>query len=137
MEKAINFLKSHTDLAVATIDMSNKPRLNTFQVRKIDKKGIYFATSPEMDVHLQLQYHPEVEVLASDGNVSVKISGVVDFDVSDKMCKTIFKENPDLCQSYSSHNDLIYFRLEMDQIDYYDQNTTSMVTDHYQTNHTL
>jgi uncharacterized pyridoxamine 5'-phosphate oxidase family protein len=125
MDKAFEFLKQHKDLAFATVGTDNKPKIRVFQIMKLDEQNrkLYFATSPKKEVYNQLKNNPFVELLAMKGNISVRISGKAIFDVSDEICKEIYNTNPVLPRLYKNYQMLIYFRVAMVELDYFDLST--------------
>ena len=80
-DKAIQFLKDHKEIALATCE-GNLPKLRIFQIMKQEGHVLYFATSPEKTVWRELQQNPNVELLAYADNVSVRCSGMVNFDMT-------------------------------------------------------
>jgi len=87
-DKAIQFLKDHKEIALATCE-GNLPKLRIFQIMKQEGHVLYFATSPEKAVWRELQQNPNVELLAYADNVSVRCSGMVNFDVEDDVRQCI------------------------------------------------
>lgn len=119
MQEAFDFLKEHKDVAFATVS-GNRPRLRVFQVMKIHGTTLYFATSPKKEVYTQLQENSAVEILGSAGNISVRMSGNISFDVPEKTQKEIFVTNPILPDLYPSYDSLVYGRMDVKFIEYYD-----------------
>ncbi len=119
MERVIEFLKIYKDVAFATVE-DNKPKLRVFQIMKIIGNELYFATAARKEVYRQLQSNPFVELLAMHENISVRVAGKVMFDVNDDICKAIYNENAILQRLYADYTSMVYFRLPMDYIDYYD-----------------
>lgn len=119
MQEAFDFLKEHKDVAFATVS-GNRPCLRVFQVMKIDGPTLYFATSPKKEVYTQLQENPAVEILGSAGNISVRMSGNISFDVPEETQKEIFLTNPILPDLYPSYDLLVYCRMDVKFIEYYD-----------------
>lgn len=130
MEKAFDFLKTNKEVAFATVE-NDRPKIRVFQIMRQDGHTLYFVTAPGKEVYRQLQQNPNVEVLAMQGNVSVRIAGRAIFDVDDNMAQEIFAANPVLPRLYKSYTDLVYFRLEADGLDYFDLTPTPPVLEHY------
>ena len=119
MEKAFDFLSGHKDVAFATVEQ-DKPKIRVFQIMKQEGHTLYFATSPHKEVYRQLQENPNIELLAMDGNISVRMTGRAVFDVSDEVAREIYADNPVLPRLYKQYTDLVYFRLPVAKSDYYD-----------------
>lgn len=130
MKKAFDFLKTHKEVAFATVE-GNKPQIRVFQIMKQQDRTLYFATSFRKKVYLQLKQNPNVELLAMEGNISVRLRGQAHFDVNDSMSKEIYASNPVLSRLYSSYDELAYFRLPISELDYYDLTPTPPVLEHY------
>ena len=122
MEKAFEFLSSHKDVAFATVERE-KPKIRVFQIMKQEKHTLYFATSPHKEVYCQLQENPNIELLAMDGDISVRVTGRAVFDVSDDVAREIL---------YKQYTDLAYFRLPVAKLDYYDLTPTPPTFEHYE-----
>lgn len=129
MEKAFDFLSRHRDVAFATSD-NGLPKIRVFQIMKQADRCLYFATSPRKEVYRQLQTNPHVELLAMQGNISVRVVGSAVFDVDDRTAREIYAANPVLPRLYPSYTDLVYFRLPVASIDYYDLTPTPPVLEH-------
>ena len=123
MDKAFEFLNKHRDVAFATVD-GDKPEIRVFQVMKIQGKNLFFATSPKKKVFAQMQHNPNIEILGMSGNISVKISGKVIFDLTDDICREIYAGNPVLHRLYKEYTDLVYFRLEPKELFWFDLTPT-------------
>ncbi|MCE9402911.1 pyridoxamine 5'-phosphate oxidase family protein [Bacteroides fragilis] len=130
MEKVLIFLSAHRDVAFATVE-GDKPKIRVFQIMKREKDTLYFATATHKEVYQQLQKNPFVELLAMDGNISVRVKGKAIFDVSDSIGKEIYETNPVLIRLYHSYSDLVYFRLAISELDYYDLTPTPPILKHY------
>lgn len=130
MEKVLIFLSAHRDVAFATVER-DKPKIRVFQIMKREKDTLYFATATHKEVYQQLQKNPFVELLAMDGNISVRVKGKAIFDVSDSIGKEIYETNPVLIRLYHSYSDLVYFRLAISELDYYDLTPTPPILKHY------
>lgn len=129
MDKAFGFLSSHRDVAFATAE-GNVPKIRVFQVMKQDGSTLYFATAPHKEVYRQLQANPQVELLATDGDISVRMGGMVHFDVPDDVCRGIYETNPVLSRLYADYSALAYFRLPVAWSDYFDLTPTPPVIEH-------
>ena len=81
-EKAIQFLKDHKVVAFATSE-GNFPKLRIFQIMKQEGHVLYFATSAQKAVYRELRQNPNVEILAYADNISVRCSGMVNYNVED------------------------------------------------------
>lgn len=131
MEKAFDFLSNHKDVAFATVEQ-DKPQIRVFQIMKQEGHTLYFATSPRKEVYRQLQENPNIELLAMEGNISVRATGRVVFDVSDNVAREIYDTNPVLQRLYKQHTDMVYFRLPVAKLDYYDLTPTPPTFEHYE-----
>lgn len=131
MEKVFDFLSKHKDVAFATVEQ-NKPKIRVFQIMKQEGHTLYFATSPHKEVYRQLQENPNIELLAMDGNISVRVTGRAMFDVPDGLAREIYADNPVLPRLYRQYTDLVYFRLPVTRLDYYDLTPTSPTFEHYE-----
>ena len=133
MEKAFDFLSSHKDVAFATVEQ-DKPKIRVFQIMKQEGHTLYFATSQRKEVYRQLQENPNIELLAMDGNISVRVTGRAMFDVSDEVAREIYDTNPVLQRLYRQYTDMVYFRMAVDRLDYYDLAPTPPILEHYEYN---
>ena len=130
LQKALDFLRDHNEIAFATCE-GNLPKLRIFQIMKQEGTVLYFATSAEKAVWKELMQNPNVEVLAYADNVSVRCSGMVNFDVEDDVKRWIYDHNPVLPRLYSSYDQLVYFCLPIAEMDYFDLTPTPPVFKHY------
>ena len=130
MQQALEFLRNHKEVAFATSE-GHLPKLRIFQILKQECNVLYFATSQEKTVYRDLVKNPNVEILAYADNVSVQCSGMVNFDVEDGTKRWIYDNNPVLPRLYSSYDKLVYFRLPVAEMDYYDLSPTPPVFKHY------
>ena len=130
MKRTLDFLRDHKEIALATCE-GNLPKLRIFQIMKQECNVLYFATSQEKAVCRELVKNPNVEILAYVDNVSVRCSGMVNFDVEDDTKRWIYDNNPVLPRLYSSYDQLVYFRLPVAEMDYYDLSPTPPVFKHY------
>jgi len=92
---------------------------------------LYFSTSAEKSVWKELMQNPNVEVLAYADNVSVRCSGMANFDVEEDVKRWIYDNNPVLHRLYSSYDQLVYFCLPIAEMDYFDLTPTPPVFKHY------
>ena len=130
MQQALEFLRNHKEVAFSTIE-GHLPKLRIFQILKQECNVLYFATSQEKAVYREFVKNPNVEILAYADKVSVRCSGMVNFDVEDGTKRWIYDNNPVLPRLYSSYDKLVYFRLPVAEMDYYDLSPTPPVFKHY------
>lgn len=130
MEIGLSFLMSHKDVAKATVE-DDKPKIRVFQIMKRENATLYFTTTTYKEVYKQLQKNPFVELLAMAGNISVRVKGKAVFDVPDNIGKEIYETNPVLMRLYHSYSDLVYFRLDISELDYYDLTPTPPIFEHF------
>ena len=130
MQKALDFLRYHNEVAFATSD-GHLPKLRIFQIMKQEGNVLYFSTSTEKAVWKGLMQNPNVEVLAYADNISVRCSGMVNFDVEDDVKRWIYDHNPVLPRLYSSYDQLVYFCLPIAEMDYYDLTPTPPIFKHF------
>lgn len=131
MEEALQFLRDNKEVAFATVGGGNRPRIRMFQIMKMDGNTLYFATAPTKRVYAELQDNPAIEILAREVNVSIRVSGKAAFDVPDNIQKEIYDTNPVLQRLYADYTRLVYFRVPIDNLDYYDLTPTPPVLRHY------
>lgn len=129
MKEAFDFLSEHPDVSFATVE-NGKPKIRVFQIMRQEGTTLWFATSPHKKVYRQLQIHPDIELLAMAGNVSVRVTGEVCFDVPDSLCREIYETNPVLPRLYERYSDLVYFRLPIQELDYFDLTPTPPILKH-------
>lgn len=130
MKEALDFLKSHKEVALATCE-GNRPKIRIFQIMRQEGNTLYFATSAQKAVYKQLQENPYVEILTMDNQVSVRCVGKANFDVDDERKKWIYDHNDVLPRLYSSYDKLVYFALEITEMDYYDLRPTPPILRHF------
>ena len=130
MERALSFLQNHKEIALATCE-GNLPKMRIFQVMKQEGHILYFATSAKKAVWRELRQNPNVEILAYEGNISVRCSGMVNFNVEDDTKRWIFDNNPVLPRLYPSYDQMEYFCLPIAEIDYYDLSPTPPLLQHF------
>jgi len=123
MERALKFLRTHKDVALATSE-GNIPRLRIFRVMKQEGNVLYFATSEAKAVWRELRKNPNVELIAYEGNISVRCSGMVNFNVEDATKRWIYEHNDVLQRLYTSYDQMAYFCLPIAEMDYYDLQPT-------------
>ena len=120
-DKAIQFLKDHKEITLATSE-GNLPKLRIFQIMKQEGHVLYFATSPKKAVWRELQQNPNVEILAYADNISVRCSG---------MKRWIYDNNPVLPRLYTSYDQMEYFCLPIAEMDYFDLSPTPPIFQHF------
>ena len=130
MQKALDFLRNHNEIAFATCE-GNLPKIRIFQIMKQEGMLLYFSTSAEKAVWKELMQNPNVELLAYADNISVRCSGMVNFDVEDDVKRWIYDNNPVLPRLYSSYDQLVYFCLPIAELDYFDLAPTPPVFKHF------
>ena len=130
MERALQFLRNHKDVALATSE-DNIPKLRIFQVMKQEGNVLYFATSEAKAVWRELRKNPNVELIAYEGNISVRCSGMVNFNVEDDTKRWIYDNNDVLQRLYPSYDQMVYFCLPIAEMDYYDLQPTPPVLLHF------
>ena len=130
MKEALDFLKSHKEVALATCE-GNRPKIRIFQIMRQEGNTLYFATSAQKAVYKQLQENPYVEILTMDNQVSVRCVGKANFDVDDERKKWIYDHNDVLSRLYSSYDKMVYFSLEITETDYYDLRPTPPILRHF------
>lgn len=130
MEKALEFLKTHNDVAFATVE-GDRPKIRVFRIMLQEGTVLYFATSPRKEVYRQLQADPYVELLAMEGDISVRVTGKVSFDVPDDTARRIYAGNEVLQRLYDSYASMVYFRLEISSLDYYDLTPDPPLLEHW------
>lgn len=131
MEKAFEFLKSHKDVAFATVD-GGKPKIRVFQIMRQEGHTLYFATAPGKEVYRQLRMTRDIEILCMAGDIFVRAAGKATFDVDDQTASEIYAANPVLPRLYKKHSDLVYFRLPVATLDYYDLTPTPPLQEHHE-----
>ena len=130
MERALKFLRTHKDVALATSE-GNIPRLRIFRVMKQEGNVLYFATSEAKAVWRELRKNPNVELIAYEGNISVRCSGMVNFNVEDATKRWIYEHNEILQRLYTSYDQMVYFCLPIAEMDYNDLQPTPPVLLHF------
>lgn len=130
MQTALDFLSRHKEVAFATSE-GNLPKIRLFQIMRQEATTLYFATSVQKAVYRQLRQNPNIEILAMDGQVSVRCIGKVNFNVNDECKQWIYDNNPVLPRLYSSYDKLAYFSLNIEEMDYYDLRPTPPILRHF------
>ena len=130
MERALQFLRNHKDVALATSE-GDIPKLRIFQVMKQEGNVLYFATSEAKAVWRELRKNPNVELIAYEGNISVRCSGMVNFNVEEETKRWIYEHNDVLQRLYASYDQMVYFCLPIAEMDYYDLQPTPPVLLHF------
>lgn len=128
MKKALDFISRHKNVVFATVD-GDMPKLRVLQIMKQEGAVFYFAVNSGKEVYQQLQSNNNVEFVAMDGNISVRVTGYVLFDVSDVVAHEIYDNNPVLWRFHNSYKTIAYFRLLATKIDYYDLGTNPVTFD--------
>lgn len=123
LQQALDFLKSHNEVAFATCS-EGSPKIRIFQIMKQENTTLYFATSAEKAVYKELKTNPNVEILSFAGQISVRCSGIVNFNVDDETKRWIYDNNPVLSRLYTSYDKLVYFSLPIAELDYYNLEPT-------------
>ena len=130
IQQAIDFLREHPEGVLATVS-DNHPQTRVFQVMKIEGTTLYFATAPQKAIWQQLQANPAVEFLVLHNRVSVRCSGTVLFDVDYDTKRWIYDHNPVLPRLYSSYDTLVYFRLPIARLEYFDLRPMPPINKHF------
>ena len=130
MERALSFLRNHKEIALATCE-GNLPKLRIFQIMKQEGNVLYFATSEKKAVWYELCKNPNVELIAYEGNVSVRCSGMVNFNVEEETKRWIYEHNAVLSRLYASYDKMVYFCLPIAEMDYYDLTPTPPIFKHF------
>lgn len=130
IRQALQFLSEHKEVAFATSD-GHLPKLRMFQIMKQECNVLYFSTSAEKAVYRELKENPNVEILAYADNVSVRCTGMVNFNVEDSVKQWIYDNNSVLPRLYSSYDKLVYFCLPIAELDYYDLTLTPPILKHF------
>lgn len=128
MKKALDFISRHKDVVFATVD-GNMPKLRVLQIMKQEGAVFYFAVNSEKEVYQQLQSNNNVEFVAMDSNISVRVVGYVLFNVSDAVAQEIYDNNPVLRRFHDSYKTIAYFKLVAAKIDYYNLGTNPVTFD--------
>ena len=130
MERALQFLRQHKEVTLATCE-GNLPKLRMFQIMKQEGNLLFFATSEKKAVWNELLNNPNVEILAYADNVSVRCSGMVNFNVEEDIKRWIYDNNDVLSRLYNSYDQMVYFCLPIAEMDYYDLSPTPPIFKHF------
>ena len=130
MERALSFLRNHKEIALATCE-GNLPKLRIFQIMKQEGNVLYFVTSEKKAVWYELRKNPNVELIAYEGIVSVRCSGMVNFKVEEETKRWIYEHNAVLSRLYASYDKMVYFCLPIAEMDYYDLAPTPPLFKHF------
>ncbi len=130
MERALQFLRQHKEVTLATCE-GNLPKLRMFQIMKQEGNLLYFATSEKKSVWHELLNNPNVEILAYADNVSVRCTGMVNFNVEEDIKRWIYDNNDVLSRLYTDYDQMVYFCLPIAEMDYYDLSPTPPIFKHF------
>jgi uncharacterized pyridoxamine 5'-phosphate oxidase family protein len=130
MERALQFLRQHKEVTLATCE-GNLPKLRMFQIMKQEGNLLFFATSEKKAVWNELLNNPNVEILAYADNVSVRCTGMVNFNVEEDIKRWIYDNNDVLSRLYNSYDQMVYFCLPIAEMDYYDLSPTPPIFKHF------
>lgn len=132
MERALQFLHEHKEVAFGTVGGEGSlPKLRVMQVMRQEGTVLYFATNAKKAVYRELCENPNVELLAMEGNVSVRCAGIVNFHVEDEVKRWIYDHNAVLSRLYESYDQMTYFCLPIAEMDYYDLSPTPPLFLHF------
>ena len=129
-EKAFLFLDEHKEGVLATV-ANSRPQTRVFQVMRIEGTALFFATAPQKEVCRQLRENPNIEFIVLHDKVSVRCSGKALFDVDEATCRWIYGNNPVLPRLYTSWEKLVYFRVPVERMEYFDLRSTPPIAEHY------
>jgi len=130
MEKSFKFLDENVEVALATVE-DDKPRIRIFQIMKRVNHTLFFATSAKKHVYSQLQINPNVEIMASKGDIFVRVAGKADFSVDEDIQQEIYRNTPVLQRLYENYQSLAYFKIEAKELEYFDLKPTPPVVEYY------
>jgi uncharacterized pyridoxamine 5'-phosphate oxidase family protein len=129
IEQAFQFLRQHNEGVLATVS-GDRPQTRAFQAMKVEDTTLYFATSAKKAVYSQLQTNPNAEFIVLADKVSVRCGGTVAFDVDDDTQRWIYDHNEVLRRLYDDYRQMVYFRLPVEQLEYYDLRPTPPIVLH-------
>lgn len=132
-EQAFQFLRQHNEGVLATVS-GDRPQTRAFQAMKVEGTTLYFATSARKAVYRQLQTNPNAEFIVLADKVSVRCGGTVAFDVDDDTQRWIYDHNEVLRRLYDDYRQMVYFRLPVEQLEYYDLRPTPPIVLHVNLN---
>ena len=130
IEQAVAFLKDHVEGVLGTVE-GDRPCLRAFQIMKMEDTTLYFATSERKEVYRQLRRNANVEFLVMHDRVSVRCSGRADFSVDDSDKRWIYDHNEVLRRLYPSYDTMVYFKVVVERMDYYDLRPTPPIHKSY------
>ena len=133
IEQAFQFLRQHNEGVLATVS-GDRPQTRAFQAMKVEGTTLYFATSARKAVYSQLQTNPNAEFIVLADKVSVRCGGTVAFDVDDDTQRWIYDHNEVLRRLYDDYSQMVYFRLPVEQLEYYDLRPTPPIVLHVNLN---
>lgn len=122
LNQALAFLKEKKELAFATCEQGF-PKIRVMQLMGISTHNeLNFATNPHKEIWKQINTDPNVELLVYNSYYSVRISGKVNFKVTDNEAEALFnaKGNEILPDLYKSYTDMVYFNVEIVSLDFFD-----------------
>ena len=126
-------MRQHNEGVLATVS-GDRPQTRAFQAMKVEGTTIYFATSAKKAVYSQLQTNPNAEFIVLADKVSVRCGGTVAFDVDDDTQRWIYDHNEVLRRLYDDYRQMVYFRLPVEQLEYYDLRPTPPIVLHVNLN---
>lgn len=129
IQLAYDFMRKNNEGVLATVN-DGKPCLRAFQIMKQLNDTLYFATAPQKEVYRQLQANPNIEFMVLRDKVSVRCAGRAWFDVDEETCRWIYDNNPVLPRLYTAYDKLVYFRMPIDMVEYFDLRPTPPVALH-------
>ncbi len=129
IEQAFQFLREHNEGVLATVS-GDRPQTRAFQAMKVDGTTLYFATSAQKAVYSQLQTNPNAEFIVLANKVSVRCGESVDFDVDVETQRWIYDHNEVLQRLYDDYRQMVYFRMPVEQLEYYDLRSTPPIVLH-------
>ena len=127
--QAFQFLRKHNEGVLATVS-GDRPQTRAFQAMKVGGTTRYFATSVQKAVYSQLQENPNAEFIVLANKVSVRCGGSVDFDVDVETQRWIYDHNEVLQRLYDGYSQMVYFRMPVEQLEYYDLRPTPPIVLH-------
>lgn len=130
LQLAFDFLRDHKEVTLATCE-GNLPKLRIFQIMKQEGNVLYFSTSAVKAIWHELKKNPNVELIAYEGNVSVRCSGMVNFNIEESKKQWIYDNNAVLSRLYTNYEQMVYFCLPIAEMDYYDLGPTPPINLHF------
>lgn len=91
---------------------------------KVDEDKLYFATTTEKVVYKQIKMNSNIEVLAYADNISIRVRGEANFNLSTEVKREIFDNSEVLKSIYKSFDNeiLTYFSLDLAEGEVFDLN---------------